>query len=453
MKAKKFWGLLLCGLMIIGMLGPLAKTAQAATGITIGQNKTVQKTLDPAQVTYTVTLTGASTNVTLRGKDTWINCTKKGAKYDVTVTSNSSGKTRDGSIVFGEGTKTWTLKIKQYAFTASTSKVTFTTPKANSSTVTTNYDGYCCGTSASWITVTKTSAKNFKVSVTMNPTNGKRTGTFTLLYGGAKKVITVEQAANALYIYGSYTKESYAQHNLTISASTPAGVLSDVKSSASWLKVVSWSGTTINLQCAYNGGSYRTATLTVKCGNLTATTRIVQLGSIINVATQELNLHPGSYEGDTYKNFVHNYSSTYSWVSSSTKWCACFASYCAYYAGLIDNTGVKAMTVNPTCFEIVNWLSGQNRYIAKKDATTSNIKPGMLVFYDRRTGGAAGTPDATGYADHVGIIISVSGENITMIEGNMTYGTDSNGKKISCIKKVSTTIKASNVLGYGNILP
>ncbi len=113
MKFKKYWGLLLCGLMILGLIGPMTQTAQAATPITIGQNQTVTKTTGPAASSYTVTLTGASSQAQLRGKSEWISYTKKNGKYEITAAFNPNASTRKGSIMFYEGNKTWTLQINQ----------------------------------------------------------------------------------------------------------------------------------------------------------------------------------------------------------------------------------------------------------------------------------------------------------------------------------------------------
>ena len=455
MKKNFFWGACICTMLVLFSIGVISRNAMAADGITIGKGNTVTRTISPAKVTYTLTLTGATNGTKLLGKSPWITYVKNGTqKYTVTIDSNAYGSTRIGSIAFYDSAinKKWELKITQYSFNVSASKLTYTAA-ASSKGVTLNYDGYCSGVNdSSWITVTKNAAKSFTVSVKMNPYSYKRTGTITFLYGGAKRVITIEQTANSLYLsgYNGEKRSGYGYSNsFTMTATTPSGVISSVSSSnSSWLKV-SKNGLKVTVTCTQNTGAERSGTITVTSGNVSQQIRVTQKNLMATIAEAEYNTYAGkAYNGEKYKNWIKTTPGN-EWVNSNTLWCACFASWCANQAGYIS---AGSMIANPTSLEIVNWLNDKNRkrYIERSDASSNNIKAGMLVFFDRTrddADGEPGTRDDAGIADHVGVVVEVNGRSITVVEGNMT----GNGGR--CIQRNIYDIQKSTILGYGNIIP
>ena len=62
--------------------------------------------------------------------------------------------------------------------------------------------------------------------------------------------------------------------------------------------------------------------------------------------------------------------------------------------------------------------------------------PGDIVFYDWQDSGKG---DNRGFADHVGIVVSVSGQNIKVIEGNLS----------NKVGYRNITANAKNIRGYG----
>ena len=115
-------------------------------------------------------------------------------------------------------------------------------------------------------------------------------------------------------------------------------------------------------------------------------------------------------------------------VKYTDHWCSTFASAVAIKAGLTD---------------IIPTECGCEKHIElfkKLDSWQENdaYKPsaGDYIFYDWDDNGAG---DNKGYSDHVGIVVSVSGSNIKVIEGNMS---DAVGYR-------NIAVNAKYIRGYG----
>ena len=104
-------------------------------------------------------------------------------------------------------------------------------------------------------------------------------------------------------------------------------------------------------------------------------------------------------------------------------WCAMFASFCLYYAG-VPQTSV------PYASGCVYWVE-QLQSAGLFD--TSFPEPGFLVFFDT---------DGNGLANHVGIVTEADGEMISTIEGNIG----------GAVVQRDYSESDSTILGYG-VLP
>lgn len=110
---------------------------------------------------------------------------------------------------------------------------------------------------------------------------------------------------------------------------------------------------------------------------------------------------------------------------TSYPWCCVFVCWVFHQAGLdelVRRTG--------GCTTMMHWFKGKGRLVDIKAA-----KPGDLVFYQF---------DTDSYADHIGIIESVSKTGVAAIEGNTSVTSDDNGgavmrrsRKWSCIMAVA----------------
>lgn len=109
-------------------------------------------------------------------------------------------------------------------------------------------------------------------------------------------------------------------------------------------------------------------------------------------------------------------------------WCSTFASAVAIAAELTD--------IIPTecgCEKHIQLFKGLGSW-QENDAYVPS--PGDYVFYDWDDSGAG---DCTGSADHVGIVEKVSGQTITVIEGNYS----------DSVKRRTITVNGRYIRGYG----
>lgn len=94
-------------------------------------------------------------------------------------------------------------------------------------------------------------------------------------------------------------------------------------------------------------------------------------------------------------------------VTYSDAWCATFVSFVAIKAGLTD-----IMPRECGCGAMIQLYQKLGRWV-ENDAYVP--KPGDVILYDWDDNGLG---DCVGYPDHVGIVTAVSGNSITVIEGN-----------------------------------
>lgn len=96
-------------------------------------------------------------------------------------------------------------------------------------------------------------------------------------------------------------------------------------------------------------------------------------------------------------------------VSYTDAWCASFVSACAKATGQTD-------VVFPECGcdPMIKLYQSAGRWQENEDYVP---KPGDIIFYDWQDNGVG---DNKGSADHVGIVESVDGSTMTIIEGNIS---------------------------------
>lgn len=94
-------------------------------------------------------------------------------------------------------------------------------------------------------------------------------------------------------------------------------------------------------------------------------------------------------------------------VKYTDAWCATFVSACFIKAGLTE-----IMPTECGCGEMIKLHQAKGIFVEDDNHSPS---PGCLVFYDWDDNGKG---DNKGWPDHVGIVESVSGDTITVIEGN-----------------------------------
>ena len=105
------------------------------------------------------------------------------------------------------------------------------------------------------------------------------------------------------------------------------------------------------------------------------------------------------------------------------EWCACFVSWCAEQAGLLQNGAVPRFSY---CPDRVDWFQAQGKWQAAGSIPTA----GSIIFFDW---------DHDGVSDHVGIVESCDGTTVYTVEGNSG----------DAVKENSYTVHSASIMGYG----
>lgn len=135
-------------------------------------------------------------------------------------------------------------------------------------------------------------------------------------------------------------------------------------------------------------------------------------------------------------------------VKYTDAWCSTFASAIAIACGLTD--------IIPTecgCEKHIQLFKAKGSWV-ENDAYVPKI--GDYIFYDWQDGANYATTDNTGSADHIGIVIEVSGNNLVTIEGNMSNAVGCrrlivNGRYIRGYGTPNYAAKAAS-MGAGNAI-
>ena len=140
-------------------------------------------------------------------------------------------------------------------------------------------------------------------------------------------------------------------------------------------------------------------------------------------------------------------------VKYTDAWCATFVSFVGIVCGLTD-----IMPTECGCGAMIELYKKKGRW---QENDAYRPQPADIVMYDWDDNGAG---DCTGYPEHVGIVEAVSGNTITVIEGNMSNKVGEralqvNGRYIRgyCLPdyaskagKASSTVPAGNTQDSGN---
>ena len=118
----------------------------------------------------------------------------------------------------------------------------------------------------------------------------------------------------------------------------------------------------------------------------------------------------------------------WSWYGfdSREEWCACFVSWCADQAGLIQSGAVPKFSL---CTDGKNWFQNQG----KCQGAGSMPSPGTIIFFDW---------DHDGTCDHVGIVERCDGTTVYTVEGNSG----------DAVKERSYAISSDSIMGYGLVV-
>lgn len=118
----------------------------------------------------------------------------------------------------------------------------------------------------------------------------------------------------------------------------------------------------------------------------------------------------------------------WSWYGfdSREEWCACFVSWCADQAGLIQSGAVPKFSL---CTDGKNWFQNQGRW----QGAGSMPSPGAIIFFDW---------DHDGTCDHVGIVERCDGTTVYTVEGNSG----------DAVRERNYAISSDSIMGYGMVV-
>ena len=162
---------------------------------------------------------------------------------------------------------------------------------------------------------------------------------------------------------------------------------------------------------------------------------------LVNMAVSYLGAKEG---GSKHKYIVNTYNkivplpSGYK-VKYTDAWCATFVSFCASKVDMLDIIPAEC-----SCNRQIELWKKMGRW-EEKDSYVPNV--GDILYY---TWGDDGKGDCKGSSDHVGIVVSVNGTSMKVIEGNknnaVEYRTMSvDGKYIRGYGKPDFASKATNL--------
>lgn len=134
---------------------------------------------------------------------------------------------------------------------------------------------------------------------------------------------------------------------------------------------------------------------------------VQRMSDIVSIAAAEL----GTKESPPNSNRV-KYNTWYYGREVSGKaypWCMVFVQW------VLDQAGIKPPIRTASCGTLLNTAR------AAGEAVYTGFQPGDIVIYDF---------EKDGTTDHCGIVESVSGATLTVIEGNTSVGNDSDGGEV-----------------------
>lgn len=118
-------------------------------------------------------------------------------------------------------------------------------------------------------------------------------------------------------------------------------------------------------------------------------------------------------------------------VKYTDEWCATFGSFVAIKAGLTD--------IIPTECGCERQIKLFQKMGCWQENDTYVPAPGDYIYYHWKDGADYASTDCTGWADHVGIVESVQGNVITVIEGN----------KADAVGRRNLSVNGRYIRGFG----
>ena len=269
-------------------------------------------TLEADGTGQTISVT-SNTSWTVRADDSWLTCSPSGGSGGASITIRASvntGETRYSKLTFTDktGRATAEVRVTQKAGTApptptlsvSKSSVSISATGGNDSFTITSNTSWTVSSDQTWCTVSPTSGSNdgtVTIKADENKNTTTRSATITVKYGDKSETVTVNQSAADIVLKVSSTSLSFAENGGSENISITCNSDWTVSSNQSWCTVSPASGSndgTVTVTVSANdSNSERSASITIKSGNVT------QEVSILQAAKPEDGIGRDDYGEDT----------------------------------------------------------------------------------------------------------------------------------------------------------
>lgn len=123
-------------------------------------------------------------------------------------------------------------------------------------------------------------------------------------------------------------------------------------------------------------------------------------------------------------------------------WCCFFVGYCYKEAGIDESDSGFASVTNVWTAN----LESKNKLHTASSGYVPKVGNCIFFNYSGRTNYAA-----TNFVAHIGIVVEVDGDNITVIAGNEYRGQTSNWASVSYINKYTLSVNNDTIACYGDV--
>jgi hypothetical protein len=246
---------------------------------------------------------------------------KADGKISFSVETSTESTPRTAAVTVRAGAMLKTVTVTQSSgFNVSTENLTFSATAGNATVSILSVSKWTVESDRSWCTVSPASGSSsgeVTVSVLANADDAERSATLTVKVGEKTEKIVVKQASAALSLSAESFELTAAKDEGSFDISSNTGWT--VTSDQSWCTVSQASGSnhaTVKFNVTTNTATARTATITVKAGNITKQITVSQEAPALTVSDEQFSVL--SSAGSASFNITSNTEWT---VAGNRDWC------------------------------------------------------------------------------------------------------------------------------------
>lgn len=273
-------------------------------------------TLDAKGSAQTISVS-SNTSWTVQREDSWINCSPMDGTGGASITITASENTGDErytrlKITDKTGRATAEVRITQKGggttppptptptLEVNKNSVSFSATGGNDSFTITSNTSWTVSSNQTWCTVSPTSGSNdgtVTIKADENKSTTSRSANITVKYGDKSETVTVSQAAADVQLAVSPTSLSFTENGSSEDITITCNSDWTVSSNQTWCTVSPASGSSNGkvtvTAIANDSNNNRSATITVKSGNVTREVSVTQAAK-----TDDVNIGRDDYDND-----------------------------------------------------------------------------------------------------------------------------------------------------------